>query len=36
MRLKASRPKDRDYVILDEKPVGYNFVRQTTSEKNAY
>lgn len=27
------KPKDRDYVILDEKPVGYDFVRQTTSGK---
>jgi len=27
------QPKDRDYVILDEKPAGYNFVRQTTSGK---
>lgn len=31
--IEGFQPKDRDYVILDEKPVGYNFVRQTTSGK---
>ena len=31
--IEGFHPKDRDYVILDEKPVGYNFVRQMTSGK---
>ena len=31
--IEGFKPKDRDYVILDEKPVGYDFVRQTTSSK---
>lgn len=31
--LEGFKPKDRDYVILDEKPVGYDFVRQTSSGK---
>lgn len=31
--IEGFQPKDRDYVILVEKPVGYDFVRQTTSGK---
>lgn len=31
--IEGFQPKDTDYVILDEKPFGYDFVRQTTSRK---
>lgn len=31
--IEGFQSKDRDYVILVEKPVGYDFVRQTTSSK---
>ena len=31
--IEGFQPKDRDYVILVEKPVGYDFVRQTSSGK---
>ena len=31
--IEGFQPKDRDYVILEEKPVGYDFVRQTTSRE---
>lgn len=31
--IEGFQPKDRDHVILVEKPVGYDFVRQTTSSK---
>ena len=31
--IEGFQPKDRDYVILEEKPVGYDFVRQTSSGK---
>ena len=31
--IEGFQPKDRDWVVLNEKPVGYNFVRQTTSGK---
>jgi len=31
--IEGFQPKDKDYVILVEKPVGYDFVRQTTSGK---
>lgn len=32
--IEGFQPKDRDHVILVEKPVGYDFVRQTTSSKS--
>ena len=31
--IEGFRPQDTDYVILDENPIGYDFVRQTTSPK---
>ena len=31
--IEGFQPKDTDYVILDENPVGYDFVRQTASRK---
>ena len=34
--IEGFQSKDRDYVILDENPVGYDFVRQTTLRNKCF